>query len=168
MCARRLLILVLALSATLAPLGLTAPAAAAPAEKKVITIYAPMTVIGFDAKVAAANGYVIVAMKDGKRRSVKKGSVVGDVSAAGTVSGNCGSSYLRMYGSVGRYSLQTGFTLKRGALTYRWGVDVYGPTGKHFSWGAGLKNKANWDRSAEAVGWHEGSIAVSQPRDGLS
>ncbi len=131
--ARRLLTFVLALSATLAPWGLTAPATAAPAEKKVIKIYAPMAVIGFDTKVAAANGYEIVTMKDGTRRSVKKGSASGDVSAAGTVSGNCGSSYLRMYGSVGRYFLQTGFTLKRGALTYRWGVDVYGPTGKHFS-----------------------------------
>ena len=74
----------------------------------------------------------------------------GGVVASGTEVDNCGSSYLRMYGTVGRYLLTTGFTVKRGAISYHWGVDTYGPTGQHHSWGGGLKNKANWDGSVEA------------------
>ena len=101
----------LALCATMTPLGSPARATAASPDAKVVAMKAPMTVIGFDPEVAAANGYEIVNGKDGKRHSVKKEDT-GGVVASGTVVDNCGSSYLRMYGTGGPILIDDGIHCK--------------------------------------------------------
>ena len=58
------------------PLGSSTRATAASLDTKVVAMQTPMTVIGFDSEVAAANGYEIVTGKDGKRHSLKKGTHV--------------------------------------------------------------------------------------------
>lgn len=118
--------------------------AAAPNDPATIRI--PMTVVGFDPEVAAANGYPAVP----------------PVSAFSTdvVTGNCGYSSvsLRDVGSK-KYTVVTGFGVAPAAVSYTWSVRVTGPKwDKTHRWSGGLALRTTWQGQVTNVvntgGWY--------------
>lgn len=98
----------------------------------------PMTVVGFDPEVAAANGYPTtpppVEPSDG------------EVSIQGSVFGNCGFSYVELYDAgVRRYRMDTGFGLNSSAVSYDWSVRVTAPGyDRTWNYGGGLWFRSTW------------------------
>lgn len=114
------------------------------------TVTSPMYVIGFDASVAAANGYAIRTDSRGLQYSVKVGSNA-QVSpySTGNILGNCGSSYIT-FTSIGnnKANFQTGFGVFGTAVYYGWYVSVTNPLGSTaYSWGGGLFFRNYWESS---------------------
>jgi hypothetical protein len=105
-----------------------------------------MQVTRFDADVAAAHGYEIKTLPDGTRATVKQG----DATPSNTVNGDCGSSYLYLDPRPHGYAVRTGFHVIHRAVSYSWAVDVYGPTGKRFTWGGGLRFRNDWSGTASS------------------
>jgi hypothetical protein len=74
-----------------------------------------MHVVGFNAKIAAAHGYVIRRAADGQEYAVKKGIRPADNPV---VSGNCGVSYVYEYG-IGNSAVElyTGYSVEYDGVT---------------------------------------------------
>lgn len=113
------------------------------------TSTSPMYVVGFDASVAAANGYEIRTDSQGRQYSVKIGSTA-KVSPydTGIINGNCGTSYIT-FTSIGnnKANFQTGFGVFLGAAVYYgWYVSITNPFGSTaYSWGGGLFFRSTWE-----------------------
>ena len=117
----------------------------APAPQRVeITI--PMHVVGFDAAVARAHGYVIRTDAHGREYSVKAGASP-DVTPDNLVWGLCGFSYL-YYNALGnsKVEVNTGFAVAGLAVIYWWKywMQDLGGTSSHIHSG-GLDFQSSWD-----------------------
>ena len=108
-------------------------------------VTAPMTIIGFNAAVAKAHGYVIRTDAQGRQYSVKAGAP-NVVSPDNTVYGNCGSSYLYEYAiGLDQVDIQTGFNVNTPAVAYWWEYSMRdgGGTSSHTRAG-GLAARRSW------------------------
>jgi hypothetical protein len=78
-------------------------------------VKADMHVVGFNAKIAAAHGYVIRRAADGREYAVKKGIRPADDPV---FSGNCGVSYVYEYG-IGNSAVElyTGYSVEEDGVT---------------------------------------------------
>ena len=106
----------------------------------------PMTIVGFNAAVAKAHGYVIRTDAQGRQYSVKAGAP-NVVSPDNTVYGNCGSSYLYEYAiGLDQVDIKTGFTVNTPAVAYWWEYSMRdgGGTSSHTRAG-GLAARPGWD-----------------------
>lgn len=105
----------------------------------------PMTIVGFNAAVAKAHGYVIRTDAQGRQYSVKAGAP-NVVSPDNTVYGNCGSSYLYEYAiGLDQVEIETGFTVNTPAVAYWWEYSMRdgGGTSSHTRAG-GLAARSSW------------------------
>jgi hypothetical protein len=108
-------------------------------------VTAPMTIVGFNAAVAKAHGYVIRTDAQGRQYSVKAGAP-NVVSPDNTVYGNCGSSYLYEYAiGLDQVEIETGFTVNTPAVAYWWEYSMHdgGGTSSHTRAG-GLAARSSW------------------------
>lgn len=118
------------------------------------TITSPMTIAGYDADVAKANGYKIVTLPDGTQESVPvtaaaKKAEQDIITPFTTVPGDCGTSSVVILddGNAGA-AVSTGFHLVRGAISYGWTVNVTGPGGGYTkNFGGVLANTPRWTGS---------------------
>ena len=121
-------VLTLSLIAVAGASPATAGPAAAPTVERA---YFTMRVIGFDAQVAAMNGYQIKRHPDGREYSVKMGdkagmpALDGGLLPANEVAGNCGTSWIE-FDAIGGLAAQlgTGFDVPLPASGYTWKVNV--------------------------------------------
>ena len=119
-----------------------------------------MTVTGFDATVAAQNGYEIRTDSAGRQYSAPQGSSTlapapGDLSVApyNVVTGNCGSSYVYLY-DIGdkKYRVSTGFGVVAPAVGYTWSANVVGPRyNTTHRWTGGLFFRRTWQGAAVSL-----------------
>ncbi|OII15778.1 hypothetical protein BIU97_14000 [Curtobacterium sp. MCBA15_009] len=127
----------------------------------------PMTITGYDAKVAEAHGYKIVTDADGVQQSVpvtaaaKKQAAKdaasnlatrpGGVSTKNIVYGSCGSSSLNIVRYVNGIRISTGYSVKAATVQHTWNVD--GSTlSKAYSEGfSGLNNKSYWNATHDVA-----------------
>lgn len=102
----------------------------------------PMTVVGYDAHVAEANGYQIVTNPDGSQSSVPvtdeakaqqaaadaaKADYKSDVSARGVVDGDCGSSWISAAKQANdTVAYQTGYIVWGAVVDSQWTVVATG------------------------------------------
>lgn len=115
-----------------APVAASAATSAprAPADPQVTVTM--MHVVGFDAKVAAAHGYVIRTGPDGKQYTAKQGSSATNV-PHNVVGGNCGYSYVYEYGIGNRaIELYTGFSVIAPEVGGHWQVRLHDRGGTSF------------------------------------
>jgi hypothetical protein len=133
----------------------------------------PMHVEGFDAKVAAENGYEIRTLPDGKQYSVpqntQQGLAVPDDAAStnNAVKGNCGESYLYFYAKGGlKGEVTTGFKVNRPAISYSWRVEVTDRAGVGtLNWDGGLAFRETWEGKRTTKGASGSAVAVVNPAD---
>jgi hypothetical protein len=139
------------------PAPLTADTQAASAsERAVVTL---MSVIGFDASVAAEHGYELRTAPDGNAASVPVGNAAGDFTGAlggsvgldhNTVPGDCGNSWI--YFQNGDTEIRTGYLIKSDhgqAFSHRWSATVAtegmgGSIGTYDMTGIAPLNSASW------------------------
>jgi hypothetical protein len=131
------------------------------------TVTMPMTVVGYDAKVAEAHGYKIETGVDGVKHSVpvtaaaKKQaardaaaaqvSKSGGVSVKNIVRGNCGSSSLNIVHYTNGVRIATSYSVKATSIQHTWNVDGSTLT-KAFSNGfSGLNNKPTWSATHDVA-----------------
>ncbi|NII40269.1 hypothetical protein E9228_000905 [Curtobacterium flaccumfaciens] len=131
------------------------------------TVTMPMTVVGYDAKVAEAHGYKIETDADGVQRSVpiteaaKKQAMKdaaatqvskpGGVSVKNIVRGNCGSSSLNIVRYSNGVRIATSYSVKATSIQHTWNVDGSTLT-KTFSNGfSGLNNKPTWSATHDVA-----------------
>lgn len=120
----------------------TAVLSAAPHATRVTT---PMKIVGFDAAVARAHGYVIRTDSRGRTYSVKAGAAA-TATPDNVVGGNCGSSYLWEFG-VGNHAVdvQTGFSVNTPAVIFWWKYWMRDPGGtSNHTFGGGLNFEYGW------------------------
>lgn len=134
----------------------------------------PLSITGFDASIAASNGYELRLNDAGQHVVVKAGEATstgtvvpeavlngtaklsplaaGAVSPMGTVTGNCGSSSVFLTNpSILKYHVDTGFYVVTPAISYSWAVQVTGPGYlKNHTWGGGLLFRSTWTGTADA------------------
>lgn len=140
--------MVLAGAAQAAPASASAAparAAATSASPHVVRVTVPMRIVGFDAAVARAHGYVIRTDSHGRMYSVKAGAATGPT-PDNQVYGNCGSSYLYET-AVGYHAVdvQTGFSVNVPAVAYWWRYWMNDPGGtSSHTFGGGLATRYNW------------------------
>jgi hypothetical protein len=153
--------------AVAAGLALTALASPASAEQAPAAptkhLQRGMSVVRFDAKVAAANGYKIVTYADGSQQSVpvdptdttKEASPIvpaGGVSAnvnQNTVYGNCGYSFIEA-DQTGPHKIwiRSGFHVNRGAVAYTWVIELWDDNGSSYQGSSGgLLNRQDWSHT---------------------
>jgi hypothetical protein len=110
-----------------------------------VRVTVPMKIVGFDAAVARAHGYVIRTDSHGRTYSVKVGAAA-TATPDNTVYGNCGSSYLYEY-AVGNHAvdIQTGFSVNTPAVAFWWRYWMHdlGGTSSH-TFGGGLDFRYSW------------------------
>ncbi len=83
-----------------------------------VVVTARMHVVGFDAAVAAAHGYVIRTTPAGQQYAVKEGSSAVSVTPEDVSVGDCGISYVYEYGIGNRaVELYTGFSVEYEGVT---------------------------------------------------
>jgi hypothetical protein len=107
---------------------------------------APLKAVGFDSKVAAANGYEIRMDSDGTPYSVKIGSTEGP-SAENRLPGDCGRPHVYFTPIGNRKAvIDTGFDVTRGpAIDYSWVVTVTDSWGvSRKTWGGPLWFAYHW------------------------
>jgi hypothetical protein len=109
-----------AFSAAVVPAGTAAAATLTPSAPHTVKVDVPMHVVGFDAAVARAHGYVIRTDSRGRQYSVKEGTKAGAVPAT-IVYGNCGYSWM-FYDALGNRTVQvsTGFDVYAPAVLFWW------------------------------------------------
>jgi hypothetical protein len=115
----------------------------APAPKG--AVQSAMTVTGFNADVARANGYIVKTDAQGRQYSVKPGATVD--AAIPVIWGNCGMSYI-YYNAIGNSSssISTGFSLYWPATSYWWFVRINDAGGQNnHIWAGGLNRLYGWD-----------------------
>jgi hypothetical protein len=140
------------LVALVAALLISAAPASATTSQGADTVELPMTIVGFDPKVAAANGYPTTAP------SAARGSL-STLDDTGIVTGNCGSSFVTLKDvGVRKYTVITGFGVPYAAVSYSWSVNVVGPNwNKTHPWGGGLAFRTTWEGTVTNVvgtgGW---------------
>jgi len=139
------------LAAVLVGTDAVMPAVASAAELGQTSVTLPMTVGGFDARVAEANGYRIVTNGVGEKRSVPiTAKAKMDAERPGvrnTVTGNCGSATLTITrnNSRGGINIQTGYTVKGTSVGHHWGVSGASNAGKAFTEGfSGVAGGSRW------------------------
>lgn len=122
-----------------------APASASGAEHNSTTtfqqrIVVPMKSAGFDAKVAAANGYEIRKTRSGQQYSVRKGTPRGSEALFDIVNGTCGTSWVFVSGiGNAKVQMETGYSVLMNVLSRSWRVvlvDNGGASTHSFSGGA--------------------------------
>lgn len=126
-----------------------------PEAPETVSVTMPMTVVGYDEEIAAANGFEIVTNPDGSQSSIPitdeaKALVADapDVGARDTVVGDCGQSWLN--GSKGAndvVSFTTGYSVRAAVQLHQWRVQAIGfiTSGeKNYAQGAG---GAVWSKS---------------------
>lgn len=122
-----------------------------------------MHIVGYDAKVAAAHGYVIKKTAAGVEYSVKANATTTQKQAAaanavaatispdttGVVEGNCGESWVTLtHGKKHAGSLSTGFDVIDPAVYYDWCVSVIDQNGASVEyWGPSAYDSAEWSGS---------------------
>ena len=101
----------------------------------------PMKVVGFDAKVAAANGF------SGQPASPAEGI------PTSVDPGNCGFSYVELYDvGVRKYRMDTGFGVAGSAISYTWSVRVTSSGYlRNFGYSGGLFFRSSWTNSPDPV-----------------
>lgn len=139
----------------------------------------PMSVLGYDESVAAANGFRIVTHGDGswesvavtetaKRLNVKTGimrpatTAPDGAAAKGTVYGNCGSSWVNAYDSGRHVPLGTGYTVKAPvANRVAWSIYIT-------SWAYG-GSSVSWESAPSPATWAGyGGALYPGPSDGYA
>ncbi|MBR7825114.1 hypothetical protein KDK95_02260 [Actinospica sp. MGRD01-02] len=140
---------VLALSAAvIALVGLTAATAgtaSAAAAPHTVRVTVQMHVVGFNATVARAHGYLVKTAPDGHQYAVAKGANSAVVPNT-TVPGNCGTATMD-YTAIGgkAANVYTGFTVDDGAWLFSWNVSVTDNAGVgNESWGDYLASDHQW------------------------
>jgi hypothetical protein len=131
----------------LAPTGVASATSVVDARPVGQVVERPMTVVGFHHPTAEANGYEIRTRPDGREYSVKKtaGPQHTDVTPFNEVTGNCGSSWLYIYGHKGEADVQTGFRVRLPITAYVWTVSVRNTRGESdFDWAGGIQGKNLW------------------------
>lgn len=110
-----------ALSTAAAPAGTAAAATFTPPAPHVVKAVAGMHIVGFDAAVARAHGYVIRTDPRGRQYTAKKGTKAGATPDNWIVYGNCGYSWIT-YDALGnrRVVVNTGFDVYAPAIAYWW------------------------------------------------
>ncbi len=148
----RILVMILCMS-LITLLGGTATAVAASVvqpERLISATTMPMTIAGFDTKVAAAHGFAIRTDSKGRLVSVPvTASAKASVSPNNMETGNCGSSWVYIYDvGVKKYRVDTGFGVQTSAINYTWYVNIVGP---HYDitphWQGGLAFSTVWSTS---------------------
>lgn len=140
-----------------------------------------MDVVGFDAEVAAANGYKIVTYADGSQQSVpvdpadktKEGSPIVSPGVMPqvvqeTVHGNCGYSFIEG-NQVGAHKiwLRSGFGLSKGppAVSYRWTIELQDKYGFSYQGSRGsLALRETWSKTWDNLnqyGWSSHDVLRS-------
>jgi hypothetical protein len=106
-----------------------------------------MHIIGVDAAVAKAHGYVVRTARNGAKYAVRASDAKSVATPANEVGGNCGTSYLYYY-SVGNREayVDTGFEVTPApAIYFSWHVAVTDNIGVgNHSWGDPLADDWNW------------------------
>ena len=133
-------------SVLVAPVAAGAAPAGDDALGKTVHLVAPMKAVGFDAKVAAANGYEIRMASDGVPYSVKIGSTEGPT-AQNRLPGECGWSHVYFTPIGNRKAvINTGFDVTPApAVDFSWTVtviDMWGVSNK--GWGGPLWFRRSW------------------------
>jgi hypothetical protein len=124
--------------------GRSSAAVAAPAQ----VVKTPMVVVGFDAKVAAANGFALRKEANGSTELVN--TRTGAVAPDNLLKGTCGYSWYYLSKRTAKtWTFWTGFTIysKYGsAVDYSWTTHVAGPSrySKSDSFGGGLFFRSTW------------------------
>jgi hypothetical protein len=141
----------LAFVVLLASLAAPGAAVAAPGgdrveRDKTVMLTAPMHAVGYDAKVAKANGYEIRTASDGTPYSVPIGSTEGP-SPQNRLPGECGYSHVYFTPIGGRKAvINTGFDSTQGpAVDFSWAVTVTDDWGVSVkTWGGPLLFRSSW------------------------
>jgi hypothetical protein len=140
-------------------IGTAAPASAAtPAVGETISTTTPMQFAGYDAEVAAANGFKIVMAPDGTQSSVPVTAQARSVAAAEPsavtpqAAGNCGVSTISgSKGANDRLSLKTGYVVPFEVRTRHWVVTATSFfSSKTFNWNLDKQSSGTWSTSASA------------------
>jgi hypothetical protein len=134
----------LAGTAQAAPASASIRTAAPSAAPHLVEVTVPMKIIGFDAGVAKAHGYVIRTDSHGRQYSVKAGATTGATPNT-IITGDCGSSWI-YYSAMGgrRVSVDTGFTVNTPAVWYWWEywlVDNGGVSSHQYYGGLALRTR---------------------------
>ena len=112
------------------------------------SVVLPLTIVGFDPAVAAANGYPTSP------------PVFVSPAATDTKTGNCGFSSVSINDvGVRKYTVNTGFGVPYAAISYSWAVNVVGPNWNvTHKWGGGLAFRNTWEGTVTNVvstgGWY--------------
>jgi hypothetical protein len=143
---------VFAAATVVAVMAQAVPANAAPAHAqaassaavRVVKVTVPMKIVGFDAAVAKAHGYVIRTDAQGRQYSVKAGAAA---IPGNRVYGNCGDSWLYEI-AVGNHAvdIRTGFDVNTPAVAFYWKYWMHdrGGTSSHDD-GGGLAFRNTWE-----------------------
>jgi hypothetical protein len=144
------------------------PATASSPAKPANAVKVAMHIVGFDASVAAANGYTIKTDANGKQRSIKNDASTNAVESNvvtpdNQIDGNCGSSWI-YYNAIGNSSasISTGFALFFPATSYWWFVRINDAGGQNnHVWAGGLANLFGWSVYQQVGGLSHGlSVAT--------
>jgi hypothetical protein len=123
-----------------------ARAATSSASPHVVRVTVPMRIVGFNAAVARAHGYVIRTDSHGRQYSVKAGAATA-ATPNNRVYGNCGSSYI-FETPVGNHAVDigTGFDVNTPAVAYYWKYWMAdgGGTSSHTVGPNGLLRRTHW------------------------
>lgn len=130
--------------ASLAILFLRQPTSAAQASPRVVA-ESPMTIVGYDREVADQAGNSVAlegeyeVLRDQDGTEISRVPFGGEPWPAGTVYGDCGSSYLEVYDDEGNLNgaFFTGFDVTAPAFDFSWGVSITADQGRFgfgFEW----------------------------------
>jgi hypothetical protein len=117
-----------------------------------VKITGQMHVVGINAAVARAHGFIVRTNKAGKQYVVKGGTT--GVSPDDVVGGDCGESYMWLNADGSDYTTAvTGFDLNTAAISYYWHIAVVDGAGTAYhNWGGALAFDESW---ADAwTSWH--------------
>jgi hypothetical protein len=139
---RRLVVLGAAVAACAASLAVGTAAAATPQPTLVAAV--PMHIAGFDAAVAAQNGYQIKHTAAGKEYATKDGAP-DVVTPQNQINGPCGTAFIYATG-IGNNSIKvlTGFSVDQVAAAYHWHIYLRDNGGTSDHTFGGVAGSENW------------------------
>jgi hypothetical protein len=153
---RRLAVIGAAIATCTASLAVGTATAATP-HSELVRI--PMKVVGFDAALAAKNGYQIKRTATGQEYSVKAGAA-NAVAPQNQVNTSCGVAWIFVYGLAPvRVQISTGFQTNIPAQSFSWQIYLSDNGGiSNHTWSGGLNNVTQWHVTPEYGGMTAGPV----------
>lgn len=148
----------------------TAQTPTAPSSHQGVLYETPMHIVGFDTAAARAHGYRIVT-RNGVQMSVSEAQPNAVAGPDNSIGGNCGWSWIYLYGHYGNFQYNTGFGLYYNGYDFYWLVHLYGPYfwEQSRTWGGLLytgrywraPGSGNYTVYVDDKGYYRGVVATS-------